>query len=117
MYYERENRFMENFSNSGSHREHSATKLKEIYAHNNLTEEEKPILIRMDKTVKDLKKEIEKVFKLNYSLDEIPLKVKNSGQKAPKPILEEEENKTLFQIHIKSECIVFFGREKYLSGK
>ena len=77
---DRENRFQGDIENSGTHRQVSAKKVKGIYirniANNNDT---RALQIGMNKTVKDLKKEIEKLFNLDYSLDEYALRVKVNG--------------------------------------
>jgi len=113
----RENRFWDLISNSSEHRQNSASKVKEIYiqniANNNDT---KSLKIRMNKTVKDLKKEIEKLFGLNYSLDEYALRVKTNGMNAGKLIQQADESKTLFENHFKYQCIVIFGKEKNRGG-
>lgn len=113
----RDNRFSGNIVNSGAHRQLSAQKVKEIYiqniANNNDT---KPLKIGMNKTVKDLKKEIEKLFQLNYSLDEYALRVKTNGMNAGKLIQEADESKTLFENHFTLQCVVIFGKEKNRGG-
>lgn len=113
----RENRFTNLNSHSGAHRQLSANKIKQIYiqniANNNDT---RPLSIGMNKTVKQLKKEIEKLFNLNYSLDEYALRVKTNGMNAGKLIQETDENKTLFENHFKLECLVIFGKEKNRGG-
>ncbi len=113
----RENRFANNIQNSGAHRQLSANKIKQIYiqniANNNDT---RPLSIGMNKTVKQLKKEIEKLFGLNYSLDEYALRVKTGTMNAGKLIPEADEDKTLFENHFKLECVVIFGKEKNRGG-
>ena len=89
----------------------SANKIKKIYIKDLSTEEIKELEISMGITVKQLKKEIEKLFKLNYSLDDYKLRVKNDGMHSVKIICEDDENKTLFENHFRSECLVIFGRE------
>lgn len=110
----RENRFTNFYSHI---REKSAKKIKQIYiqniANNNDT---RPLSIGMNKTVKQLKKEIEKLFNLNYSLDEYSLRVKTNGMNAGKLIQETDEDKTLFENHFKHECLVIFGIEKNRGG-
>ena len=63
----RENRFANNIQNSGAHRQLSANKIKQIYiqniANNNDT---RHFSIVMNKTVKQYKQEIEKLYSLNY---------------------------------------------------
>ena len=66
----------------------------------------------MDKTVKQLKKEIEKLFNLNYYLDDNNLRVKLPGRRTGKIIQEYDENKTLFYHHFKLESCVYFGKEE-----
>ena len=80
------------------------------------TNEIKELEISMGITVKQLKKEIEKLFKLNYSLDNYSLRVKYNGMHAGKLIQENDENKTLFENHFHSECYVIFGKEKNIGG-
>lgn len=113
----RENRFANDIQNSGTHREVSGNKTKEIYikniANNNDT---RPLSIGLNKTVKQLKKEIEKLFGLNYSLDEHSLRVQVPGMDAGFLIREADEDKTLFENHFKSNCIVLFGKEKNRGG-
>ena len=113
----RDNRFSGNIVNSGAHRQLSAQKVKEIYiqniANNNDT---KPLKISMNKTVKDLKKEIEKLFQLNYSLDEYALRVKTNGMNAGFLIQEANESKTLLENYFTLHCVVIFGREKNRGG-
>ena len=80
----RENRFKDqNIKLPGANRNLSAHKTKEIYiqniANNNDT---RPLEIKMDKTIKELKKEIEKLFSLNYKLDEYALRDKTNGMNA-----------------------------------
>lgn len=115
---DRRNRFDDGpISNSGAHRKLSANRIKEIYiqniANNNDT---RALSIAMNKTVKDLKKEIEKLFNLNYSLDEYALRVKTNGMNAGILIQEENENKTLFENKFKLQCTVVFGKEKNRGG-
>lgn len=113
----RDNRFSNNnANNSGAHRNISAKKVKGIFINYIVTNETKPLNIGMDKTVKQLKKEIEHLFNLNYSLDEYALRVKYGGMNLGKLIQEKDENKTLFENHFKSECIVSFGKEKNRGG-
>lgn len=113
----RNNRFGdENISNNSAHRKVSATKIKEIYIQNIANDDTKSLKISMDKTVKQLKKEIEKLFNLQYSLDEYSLRVQTNGMNAGKLIQEKDENKTLFENHFKSECLVKFGKELNRGG-
>ena len=113
----RENRFKaQNIKLPGENRNLSHIKQKKYIqniANNNDT---RALDIKMDKTVKDLKKEIEKLFSLNYKLDEYALRVKTNGMNAGKLIQEDDENKTLFENHFKSQCIVIFGKEKNRGG-
>ena len=114
---DRENRFDNNIQNSGAHRKVSANKTKVIYikniANNNDT---RPLSIGLNKTVKQLKKEIEKLFGLNYSLDEHGLRVQVSGMEGGFLIQEADEDKTLFENHFKSNCVVLFGKDKNRGG-
>ena len=112
----RENRFDYNIGGSGAHRNLSAKKVKEIFIQNVATDDTRPLQIGMDKTVKQLKKEIEKLFNLNYSLDEYSLRVQTNGMNAGKLIQEKDESKTLFENHFKLQCIVKFGKEKNRGG-
>ena len=114
---ERSNRFNENLNNSSAHRKTSAQKVKEIYIQNEANDEDtRPLRIGMNKTVKDLKREIEKLFNLNYSLDGHKLRVKINGIPASKPIDAKDEDKTLYENRFKNECIVLFGAEKTKEG-
>jgi hypothetical protein len=70
----------------------------------------------MDKTVKQLKKEIEKLFNLNYSLNDIAIQYKNPYMKSPKTISEDSENKRLSEIPIKTDAFIYFGKEKNQGG-
>jgi len=81
-----------------------------IYVNYITTNDIKPLRIQRNKTVKELKKEIEVLFNLSYSLDEIFLKVKIPGRCTGTLIWD--ENKTLFENHFLPESIVFFGKEK-----
>lgn len=112
----RENRFDNNLGGSGARRNISATKVKEIFIQNIANDDTRPLQIGMDKTVKQLKKEIEKLFNLDYSLDEYSLRVQTNGMNAGKLIQEKDENKTLFENYFKSQCIVKFGKEKNRGG-
>jgi len=111
----RDNRFS-NIGNAGAHRNVSANKVKGIFINYIVTNDTRSLNIGMNKTVKELKKEIEKLFNLNYSLDEYALRVKYGGMNLGKLIQEQDENKTLFENHFKSECIVSFGKEKNRGG-
>ena len=114
---ERGNRFQGNIANSGAHRQLSAKKVKEIYIQNIANNNDTKSLQRgMNKTVKELKKEIEKLFNLNYSLDEYALRVKTNGMNAGKLIQESDESKTLFENHFSLQCLVIFGKEKNRGG-
>lgn len=114
---DRGNRFNNNVVGSSAHRNVSANKVKEIYIQNIANgNDTKSLQIAMNKTVKDLKKEIEKLFCLNYSLDEYALRVKTNGMNAGKLIQEADENKTLFENHFKLQCLVIFGKEKNRGG-
>jgi len=113
----RENRFANDIQNCGTHREVSSNKTKEIYIKNIANKNDTRLLsIGLNKTVKQLKKEIEKLFGLNYSLDEYSLRVKVSGMEGGFLIQEEDEDKTLFENHFKSNCIVMFGKDKNRGG-
>ena len=91
--------------------EKSKKRVKQFFICDVVTDETKELNIGVDKTVKELKKEIEKLFNLSYSLDDLKLKVKYPGMKNGKAIGEEDENKTLFALNFKSESYILFGRE------
>ena len=91
-------------------------KIKEIYIQNIETDEVKPLKISMSKTVKELKKEIEKLFNLPYSLDNLCLRVKHIFIPLGKIITEENEDKTLFENHFTVDCVVMFGIIKNIGG-
>ena len=114
---ERNNRFEESLTKSSAHRKTSAESVKEIYIQNEANDEDtRPLRIGMNKTVKDLKREIEKLFNLNYSLDGHKLRVKINGKRASKLIDEKDEDKTLYENCFKNGCIVLFGAEKNEEG-
>lgn len=114
---ERGNRFNNIVAGSSAHRNISANKIKEIFIQNIANgNDTRPLQIAMNKTVKDLKKEIEKLFNLSYSLDEYALRVKTNGMNAGKLIQEADESKTLFENHFKLQCLVIFGKEKNRGG-
>ena len=81
-----------------------------IYIANVFNNDTRSLNLSSGKTVKKLKKEIEILFNLNYSLDEYTLRLKIPSWKTGKIIKEENENKTLFENHFKNESEVFFGR-------
>ena len=83
-----------------------------IYVYYITTNDTKPLIIQRNKTVKELKKEIEVLFNLSYSLDEIFLRVQKPGMSAGRLICDEDEDKTLFENHFFSESLVIFGKEK-----
>ena len=78
-----------------------------IYVYYITTNDTKPLIIQRNKTVKELKKEIN----LSYSLDEIFLRVQKPGMSAGRLICDEDEDKTLFENHFFSESLVSFGKE------
>lgn len=84
--------------------------IKKIFIEDISTKQIKELDISMRITVKQLKKEIEKLFKLNYSLEDYALRVRNNGMAFTKLISECDENKTLFELHFRSECHVIFGK-------
>ena len=92
----------------------SAIEVKNIYVQNIEDEDTRPIKIAMNKTVKDLKKEIEKLFNLSYTLDDCQIRYKNNGMNCFKIIFEEKENKTLFENQLTSDSLVIFGKESIL---
>jgi hypothetical protein len=110
----RDNRFDSKIPRAN--RQLSANKVKEIFIQNVANSDTRALEIGMNKTVKQLKKEIEKLFSLSYSLDEYALRMKINGMNAGKLIQEDDENKTLFENHFKSQCIVQFGKEKNRGG-
>ena len=91
-------------------------KIKEIFIRNLTTDEVRPLKISMSKTVKELKKEIEKLFNLDYSLDDYCISVSINGMRNGKMIQEENEDKTLFENHFSIHCVVTFGRVKIIGG-
>ena len=86
-----------------------ANMIKKIFIEDISREQIKELEISMRITVKQLKKEIEKLFKLNYSLEHYALRVRNNGR-ALKLISECDENMTLFELHFRPECHVIFGK-------
>ena len=117
----RENYFLEKENGSKkakSRRKVSAERIKQIYIQKLGEEEMKPLQIAMNKTVKDLKKEIEKLYNLSYSLNDHFIRVATNGMKeGSKPIDESNEGKTLFENHFTSECLVTFGKETNEGGQ
>ena len=112
----RENRFSDTSSNFSSRRKVSLERMKEIFIENVTTEDTRPLNIAMKKTVKDLKKEIEKLFGLDYSLDAYSLRVQTSSITGQKLIPPEDETKSLLDNGFTSRCIVFFGKDINLGG-
>ena len=115
----RENNFLkkENISKIKSRRKLSAEKVKEIYIQRLGDEDYIPLKIAMNKTVKDLKREIEKLYNLNYSLDDHGIKVCSNGMKGGfRPIEQSDEGKSLFDNKFTSGCTVSFGDEKNEGG-
>ena len=86
-------------------------KIKEIFINNLATDEVKPLKISMSKTLKELKKEIEKLFNLQYSLDYYPLYLKSAYINLRRLLSEEDEDKTLFELHFTNNCNVIFGKQ------
>ena len=84
-------------------------KVKPLLICNIITDEKRELNIGMDKTVKELKKEIEKLFNLSYSLDNTALEIKRNGIRNARIIREEDENKTLFEFNFKTYDLVYFG--------
>ena len=105
----RENRFSDTSSNFSSRRKVSLERMREIFIENVTTEDTRPLNIALKKTVKDLKKEIEKLFGLDYSLDAYSLRVQTSSITGEKLIPPEDETKSLFDNGFTARCIVFFG--------
>ena len=105
----RENRFSDTSSNFSSRRRLSVEKVKEIFIQNVTNGDKRSLNIVMKKTVKDLKKEIEKLFGLDYSLDDYSLRVQTSSITGQKLIPPEDETKSLFDNGFTTRCIVFFG--------
>ena len=115
----RENKFLEkeNISKIKSRRKLSAEKVKEIYIQRLGDEDYMPLKIAMNKTVKDLKREIEKLYNLNYSLDDHGIKVRSNGMKGgSRPIEQSDEGKSLFDNKFTSGCTVSFGEDKNEGG-
>lgn len=83
-----------------------------IYVNYINTNETKPLIIPRNKTVKELKKEIEVLFNLSYSLDEMFLRIKKPGMHVGKLICDED--KTLFENRFFPESLVIFGKGKLL---
>ena len=108
----RENRFLGNSTKTSAHRRLSAKKVKDIYVQDIADEEDiRPLKIAMNRTVKDLKKEIEKLFNLSYTLDNHQLKYKNNGMTSFVSIHEQDESKSLYDNHLTSDSLVAFGKE------
>ena len=105
----RENRFSDTSSNCSSRRRLSVEKDKDIFIQNVTNGDKRSLNIIMKKTVKDLKKEIEKLFGLDYSLDAYSLRVQTSSITGEKLIPPEDETKSLFDNGFTARCIVFFG--------
>ena len=105
----RENRFSDTSLNCSSRRRLSVEKVKEIFIQNVTNGDKRSLNIIMKKTVKDLKKEIEKLFGLDYSLDAYSLRVQTSSITGEKLIPPEDETKSLFDNGFTARCIVFFG--------
>lgn len=113
----RENRFLGNSTSTSSHRRLSAKKVKDIYVYDIENEEDiRPLKIGMNKNVKDLKKEIEKLFNLSYSLNDHQIKFKNNGWTDFKLIHQEDESKTLFDNLLTSDSLVVFGKDLNIGG-
>ena len=102
------NRFESNYSQIPK-------KVITLYIHYIFTGEERTLDIGIDKTVKQLKKEIEKLFNLNYSLDSENLIVKSLRGRNSRPILG--ENETLFFHRLKSGSYVYWGIQPVIGGK
>ena len=83
-----------------------------IYVNYITTNDTKTLIIPRNITVKELKKEIEVIFNLSYSLDETFLRLKKPGMHVGKLICDED--KTLFENRFSSESLVIFGKEKLL---
>jgi hypothetical protein len=114
---EKQNRFDQSYNNNlESRTKMIQSRKKLIYIENIRNGEVKPLEIEMSKTVKELKKIIEKLFNLNYCLDDSPLRVKAGGMNNGFLIQEKDENKTLFENHFTRECLVLFGKEKNRGG-
>ena len=82
-----------------------------IYVNYITTNDTKTLIIPRNITVKELKKEIEVIFNLSYSLDEIFLRVKIPGMMHAGRLICDED-KTLFENHFLPESLVIFGKEK-----
>ena len=112
----RENRFSDTSSNFSSRRRLSVEKVKEIFIQNVTNGDKRSLNIVMKKTVKDLKKEIEKLFGLDSSLDNISLSVQTSSITGLKLIPPEDETKSLFDNGFTPICEVFFGKDQNIGG-
>lgn len=93
-----------------------SSEIIQIIISNIITKDNRPLFISKGKTVKQLKKEIETLFKLDYSLNEITIQYKNAYMRTPKTISEDSENKKLSQIPINTDAFVYFGREQNKGG-
>lgn len=89
---------------------------KEIIITNIINNDVKSLKIMMNKTVKELKKEIESLFGLNYSLNEINIQYKNPYMKTPRTISEQNETKKLCELKFVSDTMIYFGKEKNRGG-
>ena len=89
---------------------------KQIIITNIINNDVKSLKIIMNKTVKELKKEIESLFGLNYSLNEINIQYKNPYMKTPRTISEQNETKKLYELKFVSDTMIYFGKEKNRGG-
>ena len=112
----RENRFSDTSSNFSSRRRLSVEKVKEIFIQNVTNGDKRSLNIIMKKTVKDLKKEIEKLFGLDSSLDDISLRVQTSSINGQTLIPPKDEQKSLFDNGFTPICEVFFGKDESVGG-
>lgn len=91
----------------------SNSKAIPIYVNYITTNDTKTLIIPRNITVKELKKEIEVIFNLSYSLDETFLRLKKPGMMYAGKLICDED-KTLFENHFLPESLVIFGKEKLL---
>ena len=112
----RENRFSDTSSNFSSRRRLSVEKVKEIFIQNVTNGDKRSLNIIMKKTVKDLKKEIEKLFGLDSSLDDISLRVQTSSINGQKLIPQGDEQNSLLDNGFTPICEVFFGKDQFIAG-
>ena len=97
-------------------RSSSLKKGRIINVENSSTGDSRQLSIQNSWNVKQLKKEIEKLFNLSFKLDNRRLKLKTNGMPQGIVINQDDENKTLLELGFTSFCFVFFGNEQNVSG-